>query len=47
MKYDHKSAYEVEEDGKIAHYSMPAGKKTELGVGMEDCKDLVDIIRVM
>lgn len=37
----------VEEDGKIAHYSMPAGKKTELGVGMEDCKDLVDIIRVM
>ena len=37
----------VEEDGQIAHYSMPGGKKAELGVGMEDCKDLVDIIRVM
>ena len=35
----------IEEDGKLSHYSMPAGKKTELGVGMEDCKDLVDYIR--
>ncbi len=37
----------VEENGTISHYSMPAGKKAELGVGMEDTKDLVDIIRVM
>lgn len=37
----------VEEHGTISHYSMPAGRKAELGVGPEDCKDLVDIIRVM
>ena len=37
----------VEEQGSISHYSMPAGRKAELGVGPEDCKDLVDIIRVM
>lgn len=37
----------VEEDGAISHYSMPAGKKAELGVSMEDTKDLVDIIRVL
>lgn len=37
----------VEENGTISHYSMPAGRKAELGVGLEDCKDLVDIIRVM
>lgn len=37
----------IEENGFISHYSMPAGRKAELGVGMEDCKDLVDIIRVM
>lgn len=37
----------IEESGTIAHYSMPAGRKAELGVGMEDTKDLVDIIRVM
>lgn len=37
----------IEENGTISHYSMPAGRKAELGVGMEDTKDLVDIIRVM
>lgn len=37
----------IEEHGTISHYSMPAGRKAELGVGPEDCKDLVDIIRVM
>lgn len=35
------------EHGAVVHYSMPAGKKTELGVDMEDTKDLVDIIRVL
>ena len=37
----------VEENGTISHYSMPADRKAELGVGLEDTKDLVDIIRVM
>ncbi|MDO5470724.1 MAG: bifunctional oligoribonuclease/PAP phosphatase NrnA [Akkermansia sp.] len=37
----------VEENGTISHFSMPAGRKEELGVGPEDTKDLVDIIRVM
>lgn len=37
----------VEAEGAVAHYSMPAGKKAELGVGLEDTKDLVDIIRVL
>lgn len=36
----------IEENGALAHYSMPAGKKALLGVSMEDCKDLVDYIRV-
>ncbi len=36
----------LEENGMLSHYSMPAGKKAELGVGMEDCKDLVDYIRI-
>ena len=37
----------VEEGGKLTYYSMPAGKKEELGAGLEDTKDLVDIIRVL
>ena len=37
----------VEENGAISHYSMPAGKRAELSVGLEDTKDLVDIIRVL
>ena len=37
----------VEEQGAISHYSMPAGKKAELALSMEDTKDLVDIIRVV
>lgn len=36
----------VIENDELAHYSLPAGKKAELGVGMEDSKDLVDYIRV-
>ena len=37
----------VEENGLISHFSMSAERKAELGIGMEDTKDLVDIIRVM
>lgn len=37
----------IEEHGAISHYSMPAGRKAELGLSMEDTKDLVDIIRVV
>lgn len=37
----------VEADGQLAHYSMPAGRKAELGVGLEDTKDLVDVVRVL
>ena len=36
----------IEENGQLVHYSMPAGKCAELGVGREETKDLVDIIRV-
>lgn len=37
----------IEENGQLVHYSMPAGKCAELGVGREETKDLVDIIRVL
>lgn len=37
----------VECEGRLAHYSMPAGRKAELGVTLEDCKDLVDVVRVL
>jgi phosphoesterase RecJ-like protein len=37
----------VECGGMLAHYSMPAGRKAELGVGLEDTKDLVDVVRVL
>ena len=37
----------VECDGALSHYTMPAGRKAELGITMEDTKDLVDIIRVV
>lgn len=37
----------VEQGGAVAHYSMPAGRKAELGVGMEDTKDLVDVVRML
>ncbi len=37
----------VECGGALAHYSMPAGRKAELGVGLEDTKDLVDVVRVL
>lgn len=38
---------QTDEQGGVVHYSMPAGKKAELGVNLEDTKDLVDIIRVL
>lgn len=37
----------LEEDGMLSHYSMPAGRRTALGAGLDDTKDLVDIIRVV
>ena len=37
----------VECNGELSHYSMPAGRKAELGIGLEDTKDLVDIIRTV
>lgn len=37
----------VEAAGQLAHYSMPAGRKAELGVTLEDTKDLVDVVRVL
>lgn len=37
----------VAADGAVVYYSMPAGMKAELGVNLEDTKDLVDIIRVL
>lgn len=37
----------VECRGQLSHYTMPAGRKAELGISMEDTKDLVDIIRTV
>ena len=37
----------VESAGMLSHYSMPAGRKAELGVSLEDTKDLVDVVRVL
>lgn len=37
----------VECNGELSHYTMPAGRKAELGIGLEDTKDLVDIIRTV
>lgn len=37
----------MECDGQIAQYSMPAGTKERLGVGLEATKDLVDVVRVV
>lgn len=37
----------VEAGGRLAHYSMPAGRKAELQVSLEDTKDLVDVVRVL
>lgn len=37
----------VEAGGWLAHYSMPAGRKAELQVSLEDTKDLVDVVRVL
>lgn len=37
----------VECHGELSHYTMPAGRKTELGINLEDTKDLVDIIRTV
>ena len=35
----------VDAEGAISYYSMPAGRKQELGVTLEDTKDLVDYVR--
>lgn len=37
----------VEEQGMISHYSMTMETKRRMGLGLEDTKDLVDIIRVV
>lgn len=37
----------VEEGGLVSHYSMPAGRKAQLGVSLEDTKDLVDVVRMV
>lgn len=37
----------VEEQGAISHYSIDCATKARLGIGLEDTKDLVDIIRVV
>ena len=37
----------VECRGQLSHYTMPAGRKAELGISLEDTKDLVDIIRTV
>lgn len=37
----------VEEGGTISHYSMTTETKQRMGLGLEDTKDLVDIIRVV
>lgn len=37
----------VEEQGMISHYSMTMETKQRMGLGLEDTKDLVDIIRVV
>lgn len=38
---------QVVESGAVAYYAMPAGRKAELGVGLEETKDLVDVVRVL
>lgn len=47
MKREVLNNMQTYEQGAVVCYSMPAGKKAELGVGLEDTKDLVDIIRVL
>ncbi len=37
----------VDHDAAIVHYSLSAARKEELGLKLEDTKDLVDIIRVL
>lgn len=37
----------VEHDGSLSHYSMTMARKQEMGLSLEDTKDLVDIIRVV
>ena len=37
----------VEMEGQLSHYTMTAATKHELGINLEDTKDLVDIIRVI
>ncbi len=37
----------VEAEGQLSHYSMTGATKERMGLGLEDTKDLVDIIRVV
>lgn len=37
----------VEAEGQLSHYSMTSATKERMGLGLEDTKDLVDIIRVV
>lgn len=37
----------VAENGELSHYSMSMATKERMGIGLEDTKDLVDIIRVV
>lgn len=37
----------VEAQGQLSHYSMTTATKERMGLGLEDTKDLVDIIRVV
>lgn len=37
----------VEAEGQLSHYSMTTAVKERMGLGLEDTKDLVDIIRVV
>ena len=37
----------VEAEGQLSHYSMTCATKERMGLGLEDTKDLVDIIRVV
>lgn len=47
VKRDVLNRMQVEEQGKIVHYSLTESRKRELGLTLDDTKDLVDIIRVL
>lgn len=47
VKRDVLNRMEVDHDAAIVHYSLSAARKEELGLKLDDTKDLVDIIRVL